>query len=161
MARHNSHRCAYDLTFVRWTGVNAVGRQDVRITLNARGSNRIGPQTIIDAPAQGGATGSPFVVGGWAADLDSTVGTGVNAVHVWAYPVDAKGNRFDPVFLGPAIYGGGRLDVAGVYGDRFDNSGYGLIVNGLAPGTYDIAVFAFSTVANSFAPATVVRVTVR
>jgi hypothetical protein len=48
-----------------------------------------------------------------------------------------------------------------VYGDRFTNSGYGIIVTGLAPGTYDIAVFAFSTVANNFTPAKVVRVVVR
>jgi hypothetical protein len=151
----------YNLTFVRWSGANAVARQDVRITLNAKGSNRVGPQTIIDAPKAGAPLGSPFFVGGWAADLDSTVGTGVNTVHVWAYPIDARGNRLDPIFIGPAIYGGARPDVASVYGDRFGDSGYGIIVNGLAPGTYDIAVFAFSTVVNNFTPATVVRVTVR
>jgi hypothetical protein len=151
----------YRLTFVRWRGANAVARQDVRITLNAKGSNRIGPQTIIDAPKAGASVGSPFFVGGWAADLDSTVNTGVNTVHVWAYPLDAKGNRLDPIFIGPAIYGGARPDVASVYGDRFGDSGYGIIVNGLSPGTYDIAVFAFSTVVNNFTPATVVRVTVR
>jgi alpha-tubulin suppressor-like RCC1 family protein len=149
---------AYDLTFVRWTGANAVARQDVRITLNAKGSNRIGPQTIIDAPVAGSTVGSPFFVGGWAADLDSTVDTGVNTVHVWAYPVDANGNRLDPIFVGPATYGGARPDVAAIYGARFENSGYGIIVNGLAPGTYDIAVFAFSTVTNSFTPAKIVRV---
>jgi alpha-tubulin suppressor-like RCC1 family protein len=151
----------YHLTFVRWSGANAVARQDVRITLNAKGSNRIGPQTIIDAPKSGATAGSPFFVGGWAADLDSTVDTGVNTVHVWAYPIDARGNRLDPIFIGPAIYGGARPDVASVYGERFGDSGYGIIVNGLAPGTYDIAVFAYSTVVNTFTPATVVRVTVR
>jgi hypothetical protein len=41
----------YDLTFVRWTGGHAVARQDVRVTLNAKDSNRVGPQTIIDAPS--------------------------------------------------------------------------------------------------------------
>jgi hypothetical protein len=133
----------------------------VRITLNAKGSNRIGPQTVIDAPVSGATVGSPFFVGGWAADLDSTVDTGVNTVHVWAYPIDAHGHRLDPIFIGPAIYGGARPDVAAVYGDRFENSGYGIIVTGLAPGTYDIALFAFSTVVNTFTPATVVRVTVR
>ena len=151
----------YNLTFVRWSGGNAVARQDVRITLNAKGSNRVGPQTVIDAPAEGASVGSPFMVGGWAADLDSPVGTGVDTVHVWAYPVDAKGNRLDPMFIGQATYGGARPDVAAVYGDRFENSGYGIIVTGLAPGTYDIALFAFSTVVNTFTPATVVRVTVR
>jgi hypothetical protein len=51
--------------------------------------------------------------------------------------------------------------VAAVYGDRFLDCGYGIIVNGLAPGAYDIAVFAYSTVANNFTPAKVVRVIVR
>ena len=54
-----------------------------------------------------------------------------------------------------------RPDVAAVYGERFKESGYGMIVQTLAPGTYDIAVFAYSTVSNGFAPAKVVRVTVR
>jgi len=67
----------------------------------------------------------------------------------------------DPISIGPAIYGGARPDVASVYCDRFGNSGYGIIVNGLALGTYNIAVFAYSTVANTFTPAKVVRVTVR
>jgi alpha-tubulin suppressor-like RCC1 family protein len=151
----------YNLTFVRWSGGTAVARQDVRITLNAKGSNRVGPQTIIDVPTEGAAVGSPFYVGGWAADLDSAVDSGVNTVHVWAYPLDASGHRGDPIFLGPASYGGARPDVAALYGDRFGNSGYGIIVDGLTPGTYDIAVFAFSTVTNSFTPAKVVRVTVR
>jgi hypothetical protein len=151
----------YHLTFVRWSGGTAVSRQDVLITLNAKGSNRNGPQTIIDAPKAGASVGSPFFVGGWAADLNSTVDTGVNTVHVWAYPLDARGKRLEPIFIGPAIYGGARPDVAAVYGDRFENSGYGIIVNGLAPGTYDIAVFAYSTVVGNFTAASVARVTLR
>lgn len=151
----------YDLAFVQWNNGHAVARQDVRITLNAKGSNRIGPQTLIDAPGENALVGSSFYVGGWAADLASTVDSGVNTVHVWAYPIDPKDNRLDPFFLGPAIYGGARPDVGAVYGQTFTNSGYGMIVNRLPPGTYDIAVFAYSTVLNSFTPAKVVRVTVR
>jgi hypothetical protein len=152
---------AYDLTFVRWSGGRAVARQDVRITLNAQGSNRVGSQTIIDAPSENRIVGSAFYVGGWAADLASAVDSGVNTVHVWAYPVDQSGNRLNPIFLGPASYGGARPDVAAVYGARFADSGYGIIVSTLPPGTYDIAVFAYSTVVNNFTPAKVVRVTVR
>jgi hypothetical protein len=151
----------YDLVFVRWTDGAAAARQDVRITLNAKGSNRVGPQTIIDAPGADTFVGSPFLVGGWAADLDSAVDSGVSAVHVWAYPVDAKGNRQDPQFIGPAIFGGARPDVAAIYGARFLDSGYGIIVNSLPPGTYDIAVFAYSTVVNNFTAAKVLRVTIR
>jgi hypothetical protein len=153
----------YDLTFVRWSGGRAVARQDVRITLNAKGSNRVGPQTSIDVPVMGRVfrSGEAFYVGGWAADLDATFGTGVDTVHVWAYPIAASGTALDPIFLGPAIYGGPRPDVGAVYGERFGGSGYGLIVNGLPPGTYDVAVFAFSNVVNSFTPAKVVRVVVK
>jgi hypothetical protein len=46
-------------------------------------------------------------------------------------------------------------------GARFARSGYALIVNSLAPGIYDSAVFAYSTVSNSFAPAQTVRVVVK
>ena len=100
-------------------------------------------------------------MGGWSADLNSTIDTGVSTLHVWAYPIDAHGKRLDPIFVGPAIYGGARPDVGAIYGAQFTESGYGLIVYGLPPGTYDIAVFAYSTVVNDFTPAKVVRVTVR
>jgi len=151
----------YELTFVRWRNRQAVSRQDVRITLNAKGSNRVGPQTIVDVPAHLTRADQTFVVAGWAADLDSGVDSGVGTVHVWAYPVDASGNRLDPIFIGHAAYGFARPDVAEIFGDRFKNSGYGIVVNTLPPGTYDLAVFAYSTVVNNFTPARVVRVVVR
>jgi uncharacterized delta-60 repeat protein len=156
----------YDLVFVRWNGGRAVARQDVRIVLNQKGSNRVGPQVLIDAPAVTGAAG-PVVVGrafllaGWAADLDSTWHNGVDAVHVWAYPVNDAGRWNAPIFLGPALVGKARADVAAVYGERFKESGYEMIVQTLPPGTYDLAVFAYSTVQNGFVRAKVVRVVVR
>jgi hypothetical protein len=157
---------AYDLVFVQWSQGQAIARQDVRVVLNPKGSNRFGPQVIIDVPsaeAQGGpaVVGSSFFLSGWAADLRSTVDRGVDTVHVWAYPISGDGGRETPQFLGPAVFDGARPDVAAVHGARFGNSGYGMIVKDLAPGTYDIAVFAYSTVANGFAPAKVVRVIVR
>ena len=164
-------------TFTWHPGVGFVGPYDfvlagrqVRIVLNPKGSNRVGPQVVIDTPTAdaGGRTafdGDPLVVAGWAADLDSTIDSGVDAVHVWAYPVITTGSMGsgygDPTFIGSASYGGQRPDVAAVYGARFANSGYGIRVQGLAPGTYDIAVFAYSTVTDGFVPAKTVRVTVR
>jgi hypothetical protein len=41
------------------------------------------------------------------------------------------------------------------------DSAYGLVVDGLAPGSYDLAVFPHSTVTGQFEAAGVVRVTVR
>ncbi len=58
-------------------------------------------------------------------------------------------------------YGGARPDVAAAYGDQFLASGFGLNVQGLTPGHYDLAVFPWSTTAGGFLPARVVRVTVR
>ncbi len=147
----------YDLVFVRWTDGQAVARREVRFVLHPRGSNRLGPQVTIDTPAAKATVGRAFSIGGWAIDLDDRVGTGIDTLHVWAYP--ARGG--DPIFLGAAAYGGARPDVAAIYGDRFKNSGYGIRVDSLPPGQYDVAVFAWSILKDGFVPAKVVRVTVR
>ena len=155
-------------TFTWQPGVGFVGAYDfafettgsvrlVRVVLHAKGSGRVGPQVVIDAPAPDRVHDGGFHIGGWAADLDAATGTGVDAVHVWAYPVTGQ----PAVFLGAARYGGERPDVGAVYGDRVRAAGFGLDVNSLAPGAYDVAVFAFSIVRNGFLPATTVRVTVR
>ena len=65
-----------------------------------------------------------------------------------------------PIFLGAAL-GGHRPDVAAAYGERLAESGYGLSVKDLAPGTYNLAVFAWSTARGGFLPAKTARVTVR
>jgi hypothetical protein len=112
---------------------------------------------VIDTPAPNANVARSLVIAGWALDVDDQTGTGIDAVHVWAYP--ARGGA--PIFVGAASYGGARPDVAGIYGERFRNSGYGIVVDALPPGTYDVAVFAWSTVKSGFIPAKVVRVTVR
>jgi len=147
----------YDLVFVRWADGRAVGRREARVSLAPRRSNQIGPQVVIDTPSPNATVEPAFLIGGWAAELADTAGTGVDTLHVWAYPVGGG----DPVFLGQTAYGGQRSDVAAVYGDRFKNSGYGMVVDSLLPGTYDLAVFAWSTALGRFAPAAVSRVTVK
>ena len=138
---------AYDLVFT-----SGESRRDVRIVLNPKQSNRAGPQIVIDRA-------SPDVAG-WAVDLASRVDSGIGAIHVWAYPV-VNERRGDPIFVGVAAYGGARPDVAALHGERFNNSGYGLVVRGLAPGAYDLAVFAYSTVTGGFGPAQTVRIDVK
>jgi hypothetical protein len=136
------------------------GSRQVRVVLNPKGSGRVGPQVVIDTPSRGAqplAADQPFNVAGWAADLDAEGQTGVEAVHVWAYPR----NGADPMFLGSAALNGVRPDVAAVYGDRFKSSGYGVTATGLPAGDYNIAVFAWSTVLQGFAPASTVSVKVR
>ena len=148
---------AYDLVFVRWEGERAVGRQEVRVILQPQGSKKGGSQVVIDAPRSQQAVAQPFVLAGWAADVDAAVGTGIATLHAWAYPV-AGG---PPVFLGATAYGGARPDVAKAHGEQFEDSGFGLYVQGLTPGDYDLAVFAWSTEKADFIPARTVRVIVR
>ena len=147
---------SYDFLF---TG--PAGERQVRVVLNPKGSGRVGPQVVIDTPSRSTkglvAADQPFVIAGWAADLDSTVDGGVDAVHIWAYP--RKGG--DPIFLGQASLGGMRPDVAAVYGNRFLMSGYGGTAAGLPAGDYDIAVFGWSTVLQGWAPASTVTIRVR
>ena len=157
---------AYDFVFVRWNGGRAIGRQEVQIVIHPTGGNRVGPQVVIDVPAEpasGRNVSQPFVVAGWAIDTDAGAGTGIDTLHVWAYPRDACAGascRVDPIFLGAAAYGGRRPDVAAIFGDQFRESGYSLSVASLPSGTYDVAVFAWSSVTGGFIPAKVVRVVV-
>jgi hypothetical protein len=147
---------SYDLAFVRWEGGRAVARQELQVRLAPKGYGRTGPQIVIDAPTAQSVVGQPFALSGWAADLDAGTGTGISTLHVWAYPV----NGGEPIFLGTAT-SGLRPDVAEVYGEQFRETGYGLTVEGLTPGTYDVAVFGWSDVRGGFAPAAVVRVRVQ
>jgi N-acetylneuraminic acid mutarotase len=150
---------SYDFAFVRADAAGST-RREVRIVLHPKGSAR--PVVMIDLPGQEEVV-QPFVVAGWAADPAATSGTGVGAVHVWAYPVleSCDGSACDPLFLGAAAYGGSRPDVAAVYGDHAKESGFGITIDSLPPGTYDIAVFGWSTTTREFAPAKVVRVRVK
>jgi hypothetical protein len=148
---------AYDLVFVRWAQGQAAGRQEVRIALGPQHSNLVGPQVVIDVPAPNATVSGAFLLGGWAVDLDDPVSTGAETLHAWAYPVSGG----DPIFLGATAYGGERPDVAAIFGARFKDSGYNLIVDALPAGAYDIAVFAWSSVRQAFAPARIVRIIVK
>ena len=66
-------------------------------------------------------------------------GTGVDAVHVWAFPASGAA----PFFVGVATYGLARPAVAAALGNAaFTNSGYALALPGFAPGRYYLAVCA-------------------
>ncbi len=138
-------------------GTRAVARHEVRVILAPKGSGHVGVQVAIDTPRAQQDVGQPFMLAGWAADLDAAVGTGIDTLHVWAYP--ATGGA--PVFVGTPTLGGVRPDVAAVHGDQFREAGFGLTLQGLIPGTYDLAVFPWSNVTGAFAPPNVVHVTVR
>jgi glucose/arabinose dehydrogenase len=107
----------------------------------------------IGKPKPGSTVSPPFRVGGWAIDRAAVAGTGIDAVRVWALPL-AGG---DPVILGAATLGINRAGVGAQFGDQFAPSGYRLeVTKSLAPGSYQLWVFARSTVTGTFGePATV------
>jgi hypothetical protein len=148
---------AYDLVFVRSRNGVAVSKYEVRVILAPKGSGHVGADVVIDTPRSQQDVAQPFLLGGWAVDRDAQTGTGIAAVHVWAYPLAGGA----PVFLGSAAIGGTRPDVAAVHGERFRDAGFGVTVQGLPHGNYDLAVFAWSHVTGGFIPARTVRVTVR
>jgi hypothetical protein len=110
----------------------------------------------VDSPVSGGTYAGRVLVQGWAADIAAGSGTGVDAVHVWAFPADGSPG----IFIGATALGLARMDVGAFLGSsRFINSGYQVVAR-LNPGTYDIGVYAHSTVANTFNTVQVVRVVV-
>jgi hypothetical protein len=106
------------------------------------------PEVSIDRPGNAAVLPSDLLVAGWAIDSAATTGTGIDMLHVYAYPNPGSGAQ--PLFLGLASYGIPRPDVAAVMGAQFENSGYTLPIVGLPPANYRIAVYAHSTVANAF-----------
>jgi hypothetical protein len=115
------------------------------------------PAMAIDSPPSGSAQSQPFWLAGWAVDRGAPSGTGVAAINVWAFPVGGG----PPQYLSQAAYGASRSDIGALYGSRFTNSGYSVFISGLAPGLYDITVYAYSTVTSSFGQYTSVRITVK
>ncbi len=104
------------------------------------------PMMWVDSPRPGTTVSLPFQVTGWAIDRAASSGSGVDAVHVWAFRSGAS-----PVFLGKAKLGSIRPGVGALYGAQFSASGFGLLVTTpLAPGNYTLTVFARSSVTNTF-----------
>jgi glucose/arabinose dehydrogenase len=101
------------------------------------------PMMSIDLPTQGQTLAQPFTIAGWALDPLATTSAGVDAIHVWAYPVPALGSAPSgaPFFVGATQTGLQRPDVAQVFGGQFATAGFGLLADGLAPGPYRLAVF--------------------
>jgi glucose/arabinose dehydrogenase len=140
-------------------GVDAAGELYL-VDLNAGTVVKIGidpaavaPVMNIDTPTQGQQVRQPFLIGGWALDPIATTDPGIDAVHVWSYPISAIAGPVtgDPTFLGVASYGASRPDVASAFGgSQFTNSGFNLVTRSQFPGTYRIAVFAHVQSTGSF-----------
>lgn len=153
----------YDLLVAAHSSVANVTTppQSIRVVVGALTSN---PVMSLESPANGAQT-QPLLISGWAIDLAEASGTGVDIIHVYAYPNPGSGQA--PVFLGSAVYGAPRADVAAAYGEHFRNSGFSLTTSGLAgslltPGLiYQIVAYARSTVSGVFDNASAVGVMLR
>ena len=132
------------------TGTFAIERA-VRVAVTAPQ-----PITVIDVPAAGAAVGTGVRVAGWALELGAASGTGVDAVHVWAYP--ASGGA--PMLIGVAQYGIVRSDVGAIFGNRYGPSGFD-VTGTLPSGRYTIVAFAHSSTSHAFRGTQSVVVTVQ
>ena len=104
----------------------------------------------------------PFLAGGWAVDLGAPSGTGVDDIHVWAFPIE--GGVVNPAggrFVAQGTSGGSRPDVGAVLGSQFTNSGFTFSISGLPTGDYVLGVYAHSTVSGTFNNVTQVVINVQ
>jgi subtilisin family serine protease len=106
------------------------------------------PRVTIDTPANDSAVAEPFTFSGWAIDRAAAAGTGVDAIHVYAYPNPGSGTS--PIFVGTADYGFARANVGALFGAQFTNSGWGIPIAALPPAPYQLVAYAHSTVSRSF-----------
>ena len=111
---------------------------------------------FIDAPSDQSRVRADFVVEGWAIDDSGPTGAGINAIHMWAFPLDAPGRA--PHFLGVAAYGLPRGDVGEAFGARFTPSGYRLAVSLPGFGRYLIGVYGRSSITSQFSAVRTVTV---
>ena len=79
------------------------------------------PLMALGTPSNGSSVTMPLTVSGWAVDRGAASGSGVDAVHVYAYPNPGSGKAAG--FLGVATNGAARPDVATLFGGQFTNSG--------------------------------------
>ncbi len=104
---------------------------------------------VIDLPADEALT-APINVQGWAIDRASAVDSGIDAVHVYAWPNPGSGTA--PLFLGAADSTRmPRPDIAAIFGAQFRDSGYSVGVCCLKSGTYQLAVYGHSSITESLA----------
>ncbi len=146
----------YTLSIYAHSTVNGSWNSPVNrvVTVQAPASR---PMMWVDSPAVNQNTSQFLHAAGWAVDLGSTNGPGVDAVHVWAYPAS---NPTQPIFLGAATMGVSRPDLGAWLGPNFGASGYYLDTT-IAPGSYTLVFYAHSSLTGTFNNTQVVPITVR
>ena len=99
----------------------------------------------IERPGAGAFVTGTVVLSGFAIDLASTSGTGIDRVHIYLDGPVGTGT-----IIGGATYGLARPDVAAQYGARFGPSGWELAWNtsAIAPGVHTLTLYAHRTLDN-------------
>jgi glucose/arabinose dehydrogenase len=135
-----------ELYALNWSDGNIVALRAVGVST---------PIMQIDTPGNGQQLRQPFLLAGWALDTNAINDPGISTIHVWAFSMTGV-----PYFLGVADRGVPRPDVGAFFGPQFASSGYGILVKGLPPGTYQIGVYGLITATQTFAAISSVTVTV-
>jgi hypothetical protein len=99
----------------------------------------------VDMPFNNTNVNTSFTVSGWALDQSAASGTGVDTLHIWAFPSGSSAGQF----LAVPTYGLARPDIGNSLGSQFTNSGFTANVS-LTPGQYLLLVYAHSTVTGQF-----------
>lgn len=101
----------------------------------------------IEQPSAGANISGTVTLSGFAIDLGSSSGTGVDAVHIYL-----DGPHGTGTFIGAATYGLNRPDVAAQYGTRFAASGWERTwdTTGVVPGIHWLYLYAHRTTANAW-----------
>jgi hypothetical protein len=145
------------LVFVR-ESAGGGSRVRVDVAVDAEPARAGTAQMVIDTPQFSQILEQPFTIAGWAFDPQgSSNGSGIDTLHVWAYPTTGA----PPIWVGVAAHGGQRPDVAAAFGSRFLTSGFAIQVATLPAGTYDLVVYAHSAAEHRFTLARVIRVTIQ
>lgn len=114
------------------------------------------PTMWVDTPGPNStiSSGPNVHIGGWAVDLGASSGSGIDAIHVWAYPQGSS----TPVFVGAGTTGVSRPDIAALFGSQFGSAGFD-VFGPLAPDNYTLVVFAHSSVTGTFVLSKTVSIT--
>jgi hypothetical protein len=134
---------SYSLSVYMHSTVNNTFNAVRTVSITVRTSS---PVLWVDTPSPNSTVSSRgFAVTGWAVDLGSTAGTGIAAVHIWAFPSGGG----TAIFGGAANLGAARPDIGSLFGSQFTNSGFGAMVT-LPPGDYNVSVYGLSEITGTF-----------
>ena len=144
----------YRLAFVQG-GAQTLVDVTLRFVTSDPGQSDV--RLFVDTPTDQAVVSGPVTIAGWALAPQASIGSGIDAVHMWATRTDVPGAPAQ--FVGAAALDGQRPDVAAVFGAQFDRAGFGFTTSVLGPGDYDIVVYAWCHRTGRWEDARMVRVT--